>query len=76
MLENRYVIRDYLEWLEEEELGNTKENIELYIAGLYYDLRDDMDLFENEYKELQEMVNIADKTDFIENIIRNILLEG
>lgn len=76
MLEKEYVIKDYLQWLEENEFKNTKENIELYIVGLYYDIVDDMDLFETEYKELQNMVNIADKTDFIENIVRNILVES
>ena len=75
MLENEkeYVIGDYLEWLEENVFENTEENMELYIAGLYYDLVDNMYLFEEQYKELQEMINIADKTDFIENIIKNIL---
>ena len=76
MLEKEYVIKDYLNWLEENEFKNIKENIELYIAGLYYDIVDDMDLFESEYKELQEMVNIGDKTEFIENIVRNILVES
>ena len=75
MLESEYVIKDYLEFLKENEFKNTQENIELYIAGLYYDIVDDMDLFESEYKELQEMVNIADKTAFIEDIIRNILVK-
>ena len=76
MLEKEYVIKDYLQWLEENEFKNIKENIELYIVGLYYDIVDDMDLFESEYKELQEMVNIGDKTEFIENIVRNILVES
>lgn len=76
MLEKEYVIKDYLQWLEENEFENTKENIELYISGLYYDIVDDMDLFESEYKELQEMVNIGDKTRFVENIIRNILIKS
>lgn len=78
MLENNkeYIIGDYLEWLEENGLENTDENIENFITAIYYETIDNLELLENYYKEMQDMAQFGDKIEFIEDKIRDILKEG
>ena len=78
MLEDdkEYIIGDYLEWLEENGLGNTDENIDNFITAIYYETVDNLELFESIYKEMQDMAQFGDKIEFIEDKIRDILKEG
>lgn len=78
MLEDskEYIIGDYLEWLEENGLENTDENIDNFITAIYYETVDNLDLLEKYYKEMQDMAQFGDKIEFIEDKIRDILKEG
>ena len=78
MLEDdkEYIIGDYLEWLEENGLENTDENIDNFITAIYYETVDNLELFESIYKEMQDMAQFGDKIEFIEDKIRDILKEG
>ena len=78
MLEDdkEYIVGDYLEWLEENGLENTEENINNFISAIYYETVDNLELFESIYKEMQNMTQFGDKIEYIEDKIRNILLEN
>lgn len=78
MLEDdkEYIVGDYLEWLEENGLENTEENINNFISAIYYETFDNLELFESIYKEMQDMTQFGDKIKYIEDKIRNILLEN
>lgn len=78
MLEDdkEYIVGDYLEWLEENGLENTEENIDNFISAIYYETIDNLELFESIYKEMQDMTQFGDKIEYIEDKIRNILLEN
>lgn len=78
MLEDdkEYIVGDYLEWLEENGLENTEENINNFISAIYYETVDNLELFESIYKEMQDMTQFGDKIEYIEDKIRNILLEN
>lgn len=39
-----YVIKDYQEFLEEEELEHNEETLNLYIGSLTYELKDNLEL--------------------------------
>lgn len=68
------VIKDYREFLEENGIENTAENIDLYISGLYYDIMDNLALEYGEFgvpKELQGY----EAEEYIEEKIKEILMK-
>lgn len=68
------VIKDYREFLEENGLENTTENIDLYITGLYYDIMDNLAL---EYGELEVPKELQgyEAEEYIEEKIKEILMK-
>ena len=69
----RDIIKSYKEYLEGELLEDSKENIELYISTLWYDLMDDIEL-NREIFGIDQSVEAYDAAKMIENIIREILM--
>ena len=69
-----YVIKNYREFLEENELKNTIENIDLYISGLYYDIMDDLDLERENFGVPSDLTNNSAEK-YIEEKIKEILMK-
>lgn len=69
----RDVIKAYEEYLDGELLEDSKENIELYISTLWYDLMDDIEL-NREIFGIDQAVEDYDSAKMIENRIREILM--
>ena len=66
------IINNYKEYLDEELLEDSKENIELYISTLWYDLMDDIEL-NREMFGIDQAIEDYDAAKLIENMIENIL---
>ena len=69
----RDIIKSYKEYLEGELLEDSKENIELYISTLWYDLMDDIEL-NREMFGVDQAIEDYDAAKMIENMIREILI--
>ena len=69
----RDIIKSYKEYLEGELLEDSKENIELYISTLWYDLMDDIELNKELFGINQELEDY-DAGKKIENIINEVLI--
>ena len=69
----RDIIKSYKEYLEGELLEDSKENIELYISTLWYDLMDDIELNKELFGITQELEDY-DAGKIIENIINEVLI--
>ena len=67
------VIKAYKEYLDGELLEDSKENIELYISTLWYDLMDDIEL-NREMFGINKDIDDYDAAKMIENIIKEILI--
>ena len=68
------IIKSYKEYLEGELLEDSKENIELYISTLWYDLMDDIEL-NRETFGIDQAVEDYDAAKMIENVIEKVLQE-
>ena len=66
------VIKAYKEYLDGELLEDSKENIELYISTLWYDLMDDIEL-NREIFGIDQAVEDYEAAEMIENIIEKVL---
>ena len=66
------IIKAYIEYLEGELLEDSKENIELYISTLWYDLMDDIEL-NREIFGIDQAVEDSDAAKMIDNIIEKVL---
>ena len=66
------IIKSYKEYLEGELLEDSKENIELYISTLWYDLMDDIEL-NRETFGIDQAVEDYDAAKMIENLIEKVL---
>ena len=66
------IIKNYKEYLDNELLEDTFENIERYISTLYYELLDDIELNKDLFGIEQEMEDY-EAIDRIEKYIENIL---
>lgn len=69
----RNIIKSYKEYLDGELLEDSKENIELYISTLWYDLMDDIEL-NREMFGVNKDIDDYDAAKMIENIIKEILI--
>ena len=69
----RDVIKSYEEYLDGELLEDSKENIELYISTLWYDLMDDIEL-NREMFGIDQSEDDYDAAKMIESMIRDILM--
>ena len=69
----RDIIKSYKEYIEGELLEDSKENIELYISTLWYDLMDDIEL-NREMFGIDQAIEDYDAAKIIENRIREILI--
>ena len=69
----RDVINAYEEYLDEELLEDSKENIELYISTLWYDLIDDIEI-NREMFRIDKNIDDYDAAKMIEDIIKEILM--
>ena len=69
----RDIIKSYKEYLDGELLEDSKENIELYISTLWYDLMDDIEL-NREMFGLDQAIEDYDAAKMIEKMIREILI--
>ena len=69
----RDIIKSYNEYLDGELLEDSKENIELYISTLWYDLMDDIEL-NREMFGINKDIDDYDAAKMIENIIKEILI--
>ena len=69
----RDIIKSYKEYLDGELLEDSKENIELYISTLWYDLMDDIEL-NREMFGVDQAIEDYDAAKMIENMIREILI--
>lgn len=69
-----YVIRDYELFLEENGLENTSKNVDLYIAGIHYDIFDDLELERENFRVPKELTGYTVK-EYIEEKIKQILLK-
>lgn len=70
----RDIIKSYKEYLEGELLEDSKENIELYISTLWYDLMDDIEL-NREIFGIDQAVEDYDAVKMIEKIIEDVLIK-
>ena len=68
------VIKAYKEYLDVELLEDSKENIELYISTLWYDLMDDIEL-NREIFGIDQAVEDYDAVKMIEKIIEDVLIK-
>ena len=66
------IINAYKEYLDEELLEDSSENIERYVTVLYYDLLDDIDL-NKELFGIDQSISDCDAVKMIENIIEMVL---
>lgn len=70
----RNIIKAYKEYLDGELLEDSKENIELYISTLWYDLMDDIEL-NREIFGIDQAVEDYDAAKMIEKIIEDVLIK-
>lgn len=69
----RDVIKSYEEYLDGELLEDSKENIELYISTLWYDLIDDIEI-NREMFRIDKNIEDYDAAKMIEDMIKEILM--
>ena len=69
-----YIVKNYKEFLKENKLKNTSENIDLYISAIYYDLLDNLELECREFGIPTELEGI-EAQNYIEEQIKNILMK-
>ena len=67
------IINAYKEYLDGELLEDSKENIELYISTLWYDLMDDIEL-NKEIFGIDQAIDDYDAAKMIEKLIENALM--
>lgn len=70
-----FIIKDYREFLEENELENTENNIDIYISGLYYELLNDIEINREDFKVPKDFTDNG-AIEYIERQIKNVLLKG
>ena len=66
------IIKAYMEYLDEENLEDTLENIEVFISLQWYDILDDIELHEEMF-EIDKNEDDCETARMVENIIREIL---
>lgn len=54
-----YIIKDYKNFLEENEMEDNNENMNTYISGLYYDLYDNIDVDRENFRVPKELDNLG-----------------
>lgn len=69
-----YVIENYYEFLEENDLKNTEVSIDEYISGLYYDLLDNLELERENFGVPKDLSRYAAE-EYIEEKIKEILMK-
>ena len=69
-----YVIENYYDFLEENDLKNTEVSIDEYISGLYYDIMDNLDIERQEFRVPKDLTDNS-AIDYIEEQIKEILMK-
>lgn len=69
-----YMIKDYKKFLKEKELKNTIESIDLYIAAIYYELLDNLDIECKNFGIPKDLEGF-EAQKYIEEQIENILIK-
>lgn len=68
-----FIIKKYYDFLEEKGLKNTKENVDLYISAIYYDILDDLDIECGNFGVPKDLEGF-EAQKYIEEQIENILI--